>query len=187
MAPKLSTALLLLPVALAFDLIPRHEGDHGDHASGDGHDHSMSNGRFNFTASDIPWPVCAQDCLDTYFEYFPEPVNHPLCVSEDFYNNVTTCVATSCTEYEQGAYAVVAEIECPEDEDFEVDFDRDDVVEDLKEQGGNPQECEAVDDEMIRCENETSPNQGVRGAGQGGLLCSTFVIAVLASVLTFSL
>ncbi|KAJ3457028.1 hypothetical protein MRS44_014169 [Fusarium solani] len=110
---KYTAALLALPLASAFGLSPRHEGhdhdsssEHSNDTSGTGHDHSMAHGQFNFTP-----------------QYFPKPVNHPLCISQTLYDNVTACVATNCTEYEQGAYAVVAEIECPQAEDYEVDIE----------------------------------------------------------------
>ncbi|KAL3454636.1 hypothetical protein BJX65DRAFT_301271 [Aspergillus insuetus] len=120
----LSLLLFLLSLAqpsLAFwPLTARHE-DH-DHNSTDdqgvGHGHSMSHGSFNFKPSRIPWPTCPRECCNQFFEFFPAPVTHPLCVSEEFYHNVTACIAETYTPYEQGAYAVVAEIECLEDDSY---------------------------------------------------------------------
>jgi hypothetical protein len=95
-----------------------HSHDHGDseegHDHGDHGDHGMNFGEFNFTETDLVWPGCLQDCCHEFLEFL-EPVDHPLCVNEDFYNNVTSCVAEDCSEYEQGAFAVVAEVECPDD------------------------------------------------------------------------
>ncbi|KAK6507673.1 hypothetical protein TWF481_006096 [Arthrobotrys musiformis] len=137
----------LLTGAMAFNLMPRH----GD-TQGTGHGHSMSHGGFNFTASGIAWPTCPRQCCNAFFDYFPEPVNHPLCVSPAFYANVTECVAKNCTEYEQGAFAVVAEIECPEDPDYAAE----DVRQALKDVGGDPQVCMGVNNQTISCQNGTA-------------------------------
>ncbi|KAM0438510.1 hypothetical protein ACHAPT_001259 [Fusarium lateritium] len=182
---KLPTALLALPLASAVGLSPRHEGhDHGNETSGTGHDHSMSHGQFDFTPSGIPWPSCARSCCNDSFHHFPKPVSHPLCVSQEFYDNVTTCVASSCTEYEQGAYAVVAEVECPQGEDYEVDIDKDTVISDLKKYGGNPQSCSGVINETIGCRNATTEGRGGLAFGQGELLIPTFTVAGLAILLS---
>jgi hypothetical protein len=73
-------------------------------------------------------------------------------VSEDFYHNVTACVAETCTPYEQGAYAVVAEIECPEDDSYAGE----EVRALLEGSEGEPQVCEGVENRTIVCENETA-------------------------------
>ncbi|KAL2671517.1 hypothetical protein Neosp_014107 [[Neocosmospora] mangrovei] len=191
---KLTVTLLALPLASAFGLSPRHEGhdqdssgEHSNETSGTGHDHSMAHGQFNFTPSGIPWPTCTRTCCNANFQYFPKPVNHPLCVSQAFYDNVTTCVATNCTEYEQGAYAVVAEIECPQEEDYEVDIEKDDVISALKKEGGNPQSCSGVNNETIECQNATTEGRGALAYGQGDLLIPTFTVAGLAILLSLAL
>ncbi|KAL4756444.1 uncharacterized protein BDW70DRAFT_144895 [Aspergillus foveolatus] len=170
--------LLLLVSVLAvaqpskafFTLKPRHEGhDHDSFSSSDdqgvGHNHSMSHGAFNFTPSGIPWPTCTRDCCNQFFEFFQEPVNHPLCVSEEFYANVTACIAESCTPYEQGAFAVVAEIECPEDEGYTVEA----VAAALEESNGQPQSCEGVENRTIVCDNATATGDGVVEATPTGM------------------
>lgn len=177
--------ILVLPLlSYGLQITPRHEG-HDE--SGTGHDHNMAHGQFNFTPSGIPWPPCARTCCNANFENFPEPVNHPLCISQPFYDNVTACVASNCTEYEQGAYAVVAEIECPKDKNYKVDIDKDAVVTDLKDDGGNPQSCEGVNNETIQCQNGTSENAGTKINEQVGWVFSAATVASLAAFLAFSL
>ncbi|RGP66723.1 hypothetical protein FSPOR_6463 [Fusarium sporotrichioides] len=186
-------AILILPLlSYGVEITPRHDGHDHDHSShhnesGTGHGHNMAHGQFNFTPSGIPWPTCARTCCNANFDNFPEPVNHPLCISQPFYDNVTACVASNCTEYEQGAYAVVAEIECPKDEDYEVDIDKEAVVTDLKDAGGSPQSCEGVNNETIQCQNGTSENAGIKIGGEVGLVFSAATIAGLAALLAFSL
>ncbi|WAO94536.1 Hypothetical protein NCS54_01212400 [Fusarium falciforme] len=169
---KYTAALFALPLASAFGLSPRHEGhdhdsssEHSNDTSGTGHDHSMAHGQFNFTPSGIPWPTCARTCCNANFQYFSKPVNHPLC----------------------GAYAVVAEIECPQAEDYEVDIDKDAVVSALKKEGGNPQSCSGVNNETIECQNETTEGRGALAYGQGDLLIPTFTVAGLAILLSLGL
>ncbi|KAF5653390.1 hypothetical protein F25303_2380 [Fusarium sp. NRRL 25303] len=132
-------AVLFLPLlSFGVETVPRHdEEDHsGQHnVSGTGHGHSMAHGEFNFTPSGIAWPTCVRTCCNANFDYFPKL-------------------------YEQGAYAVVAEIDCPKDEDYKVDIDKDAVVADLKEAGGSSQSCEGVNKETIQCQNGTSENAG---------------------------
>ncbi|EPS45667.1 hypothetical protein H072_341 [Dactylellina haptotyla CBS 200.50] len=150
---------LLIEGAVAF-LLPRQH----DH-QGVGHGHSISHGAFNFTPSGIPWPTCPRQCCNVFFDYFPEPVNHPLCISPAFYANVTACVARNCTEYDQGAFAVVTEIECPDDDNFEAD----DVRADLKGDSGNPQVCIAVENRTVTCENGTSETPSSASANNNGM------------------
>lgn len=139
-----------------------HSHDHGDSEEGhdhgdseDGHDHgehgdhSMDFGEFEFTETDLVWPGCIQDCVHEFMEFL-EPVDHPLCVNEDYYNNVTSCVVEDCSEYEQGVYAVVTEIECPDEEDFTLEA----VTQTLTDNGGAPQECHSMEGE-IHCDNGT--------------------------------
>lgn len=61
-----------------------------------------------------------------------------------------------CSEYEQGAYAVATEVECPEDNNFALDA----VREDLEENGGQPQECVGEDNSTIVCQIGTSTVSG---------------------------
>ncbi|KAK6331276.1 hypothetical protein TWF730_004364 [Orbilia blumenaviensis] len=161
---------LLLTRVMAFELFPRH----GD-TQGTGHGHSMSHGAFNFTPSGIAWPTCPRQCCNAFFDYFPEPVNHPLCVSPDFYVNVTQCVANNCTEYEQGAFAVVAEIECPQDPDYQAI----NVRQAIERVGGNPQVCMGVENRTISCQN------GTAGASSSavGLKLSGFGISWIGTTL----
>jgi hypothetical protein len=135
-------------------------GHHSTDNQGAGHGHSMSHGAFNFTPSGIPWPTCPRECCNQFFVFFPEPVNHALCVSEEFYHNVTQCVAETCTPYEQGAYAVVAEIECPADDSYAGE----EVRALLKGFEGDPQVCEGVENRTIVCENETVTVTGEEAA-----------------------
>jgi hypothetical protein len=138
----------------------RRQHDHGDHEeSGTGDGHSMSHGAFNFTPSGIEWPMCLRHCCNSFFTYFPEPVNNPLCVSADFYANTTECVATNCTAYEQGAYVVVAQIECPTARDDPVDVTEDGVTQLLISSGGDPQDCQGVDNSSIVCANGTEADE----------------------------
>ncbi|KAK0622621.1 hypothetical protein B0T14DRAFT_514160 [Immersiella caudata] len=171
-------AAALPTVAEPLGLHVRHDGDHsaspsstGVHAphhtdapSGTGHGHGMNHGAFNFTPSGIPWPQCLRDCCNSFFEYFPEPVNNPLCVNQAFYTNVTKCVVADCTQYEQGAFAVVAAIECPKSRASAVTIDEGIVAADLVKAGGKPQSCEGVKNETIVCKNGTAvPGMGARG------------------------
>ncbi|RBQ73122.1 hypothetical protein FVER14953_00166 [Fusarium verticillioides] len=186
-------AFLLLPLlSSCIEIVPRHDGEdhngqHNDNDSGTGRGHSMAHGQFNFTSSDIPWPTCARTCCNANFDQFPKPVNHPLCISQPFYDNVTTCVASNCTEYEQGVYAVVAEIECPKDEGYEVDIDKDAVMADLKDAGGTPQSCEGINNETIQCQNDTAENSGVKIVGEVRFMFSTATVASLVALKAFSL
>jgi hypothetical protein len=116
----------------------------------------MNHGAFNFTPSGIPWPQCLRDCCNSFFEYFPEPVNNPLCVSTAFYSNATKCIVGKCTEFEQGAFAVVAAVECPKTKTWVVDTDETKVTADMVKLGGKPQDCEGVRNETIICQNATS-------------------------------
>jgi hypothetical protein len=146
------------------------DDDDHDHSSG-GHDHSSSGdapgagsyGPFNFTATGVDWPQCLQGCVHANLDYISEPVNHPLCVNERFYQNVTGCVVNVCVEYEQGAFAAVLEDECPDDEDFTADA----VRATMTAADGNPQECETVDNSTIRCDNGTA--EGASGGDDEGL------------------
>lgn len=148
-----------------------HGHDHGDGVEqGTGHGHSMGHDGFNFTPSGIAWPQCLRDCCNQFFEFFPEPVNNPLCVNEDFYKNTTDCIVESCTPYEQGSYAVVAEIECPQGQGFAVGIDKAAVVEDLMERGGSPQDCEGVNNETVICTNATAEEPEVVGAASRNVM-----------------
>lgn len=161
-----------------------HGDDHGDGVEqGTGHGHSMGHDGFNFTPSGIAWPQCLRDCCNQFFEAFPEPVDNPLCVSEDFYKNATDCIVATCTPYEQGSFAVVAEIECPQDKGFVVDIDKAAVVKDLEERGGSPQECEGVNNETIVCNNGTSEDPVVEGsASQAVVFAVTLSAGILAAL-----
>lgn len=104
--------------------------------------------------------MCLRHCCNDFFEYFPEPVNNPLCVSNAFYENVTSCVVQNCTEFEQGAYTVVVPIECPDADNMTSEA----VQSALESDGGSPQSCEGVDNSTIQCSNETSTdNDGESG------------------------
>ncbi|KFA62917.1 hypothetical protein S40285_09073 [Stachybotrys chlorohalonatus IBT 40285] len=142
--------------------------DHGDHSGHGGSDASGagSYGDFNFTATGITWPSCLQNCAHEFLDYL-EPVNNPLCVSDAYYQNVTSCVVDDCSEYEQGAYAAVLEVECPDDDGFSAAA----VRETLTEQGGSPQECAGVDNSTIQCQNSTSEEEeGGDGEGLGATM-----------------
>lgn len=145
-------------------LVSRHEGHHNSATnsseSGTGEGHSMSHGAFNFTPSGIEWPTCLRTCCNNNFHYFEHAVNNPLCVSKAFFANVTSCVADNCTAYEQGAYAVVAEIECPAARGDIVNVSAAGVLAELKAEGGTPQTCVAVNNATITCENATATTSG---------------------------
>ena len=146
-----------------------HSHDHDDeesgHDHGSGHDAGAgSYGPFNFTATGITWPHCLQHCCHEYLDFL-DPVNNPLCVNADYYQNVTSCVVEDCSEYEQGAYAAVVEMECAGNNSFSASAVRDAVT----EAGGQPQDCAGVDNSTIRCDNGTSEeqNEGDDGASTG--------------------
>jgi hypothetical protein len=86
----------------------------------------------------------------------PRAGQQPLCVSTVFYSNVTKCVVGKCTEFEQGAFAVVAAVECPKTKTWAVDIDETKVTADLVKLGGKPQDCEGVRNETMICQNATS-------------------------------
>ncbi|KAF5976216.1 hypothetical protein FBULB1_7038 [Fusarium bulbicola] len=157
------TVLFLPLLSPGIEIVPRNDGeDHGD--SGTGHNHSMAHGQFNFTPSGIPWPTCARTCCNANFDHFPK----------------------------LGAYAVIAEIECPKDEGYEVDIDKEAVVADLKDAGGTPQSCEGINNETIQCQNGTSENgtlenAGVKIVGEVGLVFSAATIASLVAFMALSL
>lgn len=169
-------------------LAPAASMDRRHMEQGTGANHSMSHGSFNFTPSGIEWPGCPRKCCNAFFEFFPHPVNHPLCVSADFFRNVTTCVAKNCTAYEQGAFAVVAEIECPAKEMYPVNVTAAGVVAGLKAEGGAPQACKGVDNSSIVCENGTSKSGSMPGSA--GLMSASYWITsvgVLAAASLFAL
>ncbi|KAK5047499.1 hypothetical protein LTR84_006596 [Exophiala bonariae] len=186
----LVTFLCSLVNAHTFLLHPRHDDEHEhDHndTSGTGAGHDMSHGAFNFTPSGIEWPQCLRDCCNSFFEFFPEPVNNPLCVNQDFNTNVTTCVAQNCTTFEQGAYVAVATIECPADRDDPVDVTTNGTILALQAAGGEPQNCTAVDNSSISCENGTQTGSGSSGSAASGLtvsLQSPVGLAALVGLLT---
>ncbi|KAF5245740.1 hypothetical protein FANTH_7200 [Fusarium anthophilum] len=151
-------AVLFLPLlSSGIEIVPRRDGeDHGD--SGTGHNHSMAHGQFNFTPSGIPWPTCARTYCNANFDHFPKP----------------------------GVYAVVAEIECPKDEGYEVDIDKEAVVADLKDAGGTPQSCEGIN-ETIQCQNGTSENAEVNIVEEVRLVFSAATIASLVAFMAWGL
>ena len=152
-------------------------GDHGDH--GDHGGDTMDFGQFNFTETGISWSECASHCAHEFLDYIPEPINNPLCNNDDFYQNVTACVAESCSEHDQGAYAVGAEIECPDEDDFAAAA----VRSRLGDDGGEPQECEAVDDSRIECENGTDSSDSAAGRlGQAGGAATLLTCAMLMAL-----
>lgn len=138
--------------------------DHGDSEEGQDHgdgDHSMDFGDFEFTETILIWPGCIQDCVHEYLEFL-EPMDHPLCENEGFYNNVTSCIVEDCSEYEQGAFTVVAEIECKNEDQFQLEA----VSEDLADLGGSPQECHEMEGE-IHCDNGTQSGMDADGEDAG--------------------
>lgn len=176
------------PMLRSTTLAPRHHEDESEHSHdqgeeeegqdhGDHGDHGMNFGDFGFTETDIMWPGCVQDCVHDYLDFL-EPVDHPLCVNEDFYANVTSCVAEDCSEYEQGAYTVVMEIECPEEEDFSARA----VSESLAENGGAPQECHSMESEVM-CDNGTESGMGAEDTGMNSVPLGRQTL-VLGAVLT---
>ncbi|KAH7113804.1 hypothetical protein B0J11DRAFT_511314 [Dendryphion nanum] len=161
-----------------FDLSPRHEGERHD-PQGTGHGQNMSHGAFNFTPSGIVWPMCARHCCNAFFQYFPHPVNNPLCVSKPFYTNATQCIAKNCTDYEQGAFAAVAEIECPAGKQGSLTAQS--VRADLSTAGGKPQECCRVNNATIECNNGTRTG-GETALGSSAWVRSSVLLAVLFGV-----
>lgn len=189
-----SVLLLLsnLVYAHTFLLHPRHDHDDGNHTdtSGTGAGHDMSHGAFNFTPSGIEWPQCLRDCCNDFFGFFPEPVNNPLCVNQDFNHNVTHCVAGNCTAFEQGAYVVVSSIECPADRDDPVTVTEQETRLALLEAGGEPQNCTGVDNSTITCENGTqgsgsTPQGSTASSNLVGTLATSVGIAALVGVFAF--
>ncbi|EXJ56263.1 uncharacterized protein A1O5_12719 [Cladophialophora psammophila CBS 110553] len=81
--------------------------------------------------------MCLRHYYNSFFEYFPEPINNLLCVNTAIHENVTTCVVDDCTAYEQGAYVVVAAIGCPEETFPTANVTLARVTTDLEE-GGDP-------------------------------------------------
>lgn len=186
--------MLILPIASSFSIFPRHHGDDHDHhhdndtlPAGTGAGHSQSHGLFNFTPSGIEWPICLRDCCNAFFQYFPEPVNHPLCINEEFYDNVTACVASDCTEYEQGVYTVVATIECPSGNNYELEPTVAQVTNDVEEDGGSPQTCHAMNNVSVHCNNGSSVEEGgasnIRASGPLTLFTSGVLLFAAAEVL----
>lgn len=176
-----------LVYAHTFLLHPRHDDDSHDHddgnhndTSGTGVGHDMSHGAFNFTPSGIEWPQCLRDCCNSFFSFFPEPVNNPLCVHQDFNTNVTNCVAENCTAFEQGAYVVVASIECPIDRGDPVTVTEEGTRLMLIQAGGEPQNCTGVDNSTIICDNGTQEGSG--NASQGSSASKNLVATLATSV-----
>ena len=150
-------------------LAPRHHEDDSEHSHDHedeegGHDHGsdgnneMDFGDFEFTETDQVWPGCLQDCVHEYMDFL-EPVDHPLCVNEDFYNNVTGCIAEGCSNYEQGAYTVLIEEECP-DEAESGDITKDTASQALADAGGDASDCSMSEDREITCDNGTAEDSG---------------------------
>ncbi|KIW89638.1 uncharacterized protein Z519_09794 [Cladophialophora bantiana CBS 173.52] len=73
-----------------------------------------------------------------------------------------TCVVDNFTAYEQGAYVVVAAIGCPEDSFPTANATLARVTTDLRE-GGDPQECEGVENSTVVCNNGTAGGNGTSG------------------------
>ncbi|KEF58904.1 uncharacterized protein A1O9_03747 [Exophiala aquamarina CBS 119918] len=184
-----------LVFAHTFLLHPRHDDDSQDHddsshsgTSSAGAGHDMSHGAFNFTPSGIEWPQCLRDWCASFFDFFPEPVNSPLCANQDFSTNVTNCVAGNCTAYEQGAYVVVASTERPTDRDDPVIFTEEGTIVALVDAGGEPQNCTGVDNSTIMCNSGTQEGN-VKGSSASinlaGVLPQSVDIAVLFGLFAY--
>ncbi|KAK5651419.1 hypothetical protein OQA88_12507 [Cercophora sp. LCS_1] len=168
----------------------RHDGDHSapqtstadvlhhtDAPSGTGHAHGMNHSAFNFTPSGIAWPQCLRNCCNSFFEYCPKPA---------FYTNVTKCAVAGCTEYEQGAFAVVAAIECPKTRASTVNIDEGIVIADIVKLGGKPQRCEGVNNETILCKNGTAvPVMGAWGHARTEWAWVGMVVAIVGPLAYF--
>jgi hypothetical protein len=89
-----------------------------------------------------PWPCCLLQCFQSSFPaHNAEALPHPICVEEEaeYYQNITSCVATTCEKDAQGYFAYVANEICQGHR-----ITQDVVTKDLKGDNADPFFCEGL-------------------------------------------